>query len=94
MTTISLLIPEHMDWPLEGRDPATGDLLLREGFLEAVADASGLALSHDGSARPVLTEEMVSALLVQWYRARLTAGLAPCPIMDALIEEAMREALH
>jgi hypothetical protein len=94
MTTLALLVPEDTEWPVEDRDPETGDLILRAGFLEVVADSSGLALFDDGSGRTVLTEDMVSALLIGWYRARLAEGLPPCPIMDGLIAEARRESLN
>jgi hypothetical protein len=94
MTTIALLIPEGTDWPVEDRDPANGDLILRAGFLEAVADASDLALSDDGSGRPILTGDIISALLVEWYRARVEHGAPRCPIMETLIAEATRESLH
>jgi hypothetical protein len=94
MPTIALLIPEGTEWPLKYRDPESGDLVLRAGFLEAVADASGLALWDDGSGRPILTGEMISALLIEWYRARVADGAPRCPIMDGLIAEATRESLH
>ncbi len=94
MATITLRIPEATEWPVEGRDPVTGDLRLQRGFQETVADASGLALTNDGSGRPMLTEAMVVALLVEWYKTRLVEGESACPTMDALIAEARREALH
>jgi hypothetical protein len=94
MPMISLRIPEGTEWTLKYRDPASGDLVLRAGFLEAVADASGLALWDDGSGRPVLIGDMISALLIEWYRARVENGAPRCPIMDGLITEATRESLH
>ena len=94
MTPIALLIPEGTEWPVEERDPESGEIILRAGFPEAVADASGLALGDDGSGRPILTGEMISALLIEWYGARVENGAPRCPIMDTLIAEATRESLH
>jgi hypothetical protein len=94
MPTIALRVPEGTEWPLKYRDPASGDLILRAGFLQAVAAASGLALCDDGSGRPILTGEMISILLIEWYRARVENGAPRCPIMDGLIAEATRESLN
>lgn len=80
---IKLIIPhEQSEWPVVGRDPKTGHILLREGFIEAVEDASHLA-------RGALTEDAVSDLLVRWYFLRRRAGFPPCAITEELIIEEM-----
>jgi len=87
-------IPADAPWPVVGRDPATGGVLLAPGFLEAVAEASDLALDDEGTGRPRLTEDMVSEILIHWYVVRREAGEPACPVMDALIGEAWRASLH
>lgn len=91
---IKLAIPADTPWPIEGRDPRTGAVVLAPGFLEAVAEASGLALGADGTGQPRLTEDMVSELLLQWYIARREIGEPECPVMETLIREALRESMH
>ena len=91
---IKLAIPAGTPWPVEGLDPKTGAVVLAPGFLEAVAQASGLALGDDGTGRPRLTEDMVSELLLRWYIARRKLGEPECPVMDALIGEARRASMH
>lgn len=86
--TIQLWVPEGTEWPVVGRDLDTGWVKLLPGFLEAVADASGLSLSWYGNKTlPVLTTEMVSELLVRWYIERRKSGFPSCPIMEGLIKE-------
>ncbi len=80
---IKLCVPAtQSEWPVVGRDPKTGHILLRKGFLEAVEDASGLA-------RGALTEDMASELLINWYFLRRRAGFPPCPITEEIIIEEM-----
>lgn len=91
MTDIMLKVPEGTDWPVVGRE--AGMLKLRPGFLEAVADASGLGLSWHHPERPALTEEMLAAMLDAWYRARREAGYPACPYYEAMMDEAVEEML-
>jgi hypothetical protein len=87
-------IPADAPWPVVGRDPTTGGVLLAPGFFEAVAEASDLALGDEDTGGPRLTEDMVSEILIHWYVVRREAGEPACPVMDALIGEAWRESLH
>lgn len=91
MTEIMLKVPEGTEWPVIGRED--GRLKLRPGFLEAVADASGLGLDWHHPERPALTDDMLAALLDEWYRARLSAGYTPCPIYQAMTDEVIEEIL-
>jgi hypothetical protein len=89
---IAIAIPAGTPWPVKGRNPDTGELILAKGFLEAVADASGLSLPwHGDQSKPRLTNDMVSDLLIRWYNERLALGEPRCPIMDELIKEALLE---
>ncbi len=94
MTKILLRIPEGTEWPVIGRDPDTGSLILRPGFLIEAAEASGCTLYDDGSNRPLFTADMIGTLLLEWYRERLEMGAPACPTMDAVIREAWKESLH
>ncbi|MFB1487768.1 MULTISPECIES: hypothetical protein [unclassified Thiocapsa] len=94
MTKIILRIPEGTEWPVVGRDPDTGSLKLRPGFLIAAAEASGCTLYDDGSNRPLFTEDMIATLLLEWYRERRQMGAPACPTMEAVIRETRRESLH
>ncbi len=94
MTKILLRIPEGTEWPVTGRDPVTGSLILRPGFVTAVAEVSGCTLYDDGTKRPLFTADMVGTLLLEWYRERRQMGAPACPIMEAVIQEAMKETLH
>lgn len=69
-------------------------MVLAPGFLEGVAQTSGLALGGDGTGRRRLTEDMVSELLLRWHIARRKLGDPECPVIDALIGEARRESMH
>jgi len=91
---IKLAIPAGTRWPVKCRDPKTGEVVLAPGFLEIVAQASGLALGDDGTGRPRLSEDMVSELLLQWYIARREIGEPECPVVETLIREARRESMH
>lgn len=78
---IKLYIPsQQSEWPVVGRDPKTGHVLLREGFIEAVEDASGLA-------RGTISEDVIADMLVRWYFQRRQSGFSPCPITEELIRE-------
>lgn len=68
------------EWPVVGRNPETGYILLREGFIEAVEDASGLT-------RGTISADVVADLIVRWYFQRRQAGFPPCPITEELICE-------
>jgi hypothetical protein len=94
MTKIILRIPEGTEWPVIGRDPDTGSLILRLGFVTAAAEASGCTLFDDGSNRPLFTADMIGALLPEWYRERREMGAPACPTMEAVILEAWKESLH
>jgi hypothetical protein len=94
MTKILLRIPEGSEWPVIGRDPDTGSLILRPGFVTAAAEASGCTLYDDGSNRPLFTEDMIATLLLEWYRERREMGAPACPTMEAVIQEARKESLH
>jgi 2-C-methyl-D-erythritol 4-phosphate cytidylyltransferase len=94
MTKIILRIPEGTEWPVIGRDPDTGSLILRLGFVTAAAEASGCTLYHDGTNRPLFTEDMIATLLLEWYRERRQMGAPACPTMEAVIQEARKESLH
>ena len=94
MTKIFLRIPEGTEWPVIGRDPDTGSLILRPGFVTAAAEASGCTLEADGSNRPLFTTDMLGALLIEWYRERREMGAPACPTMEAVIQEAWKESLH
>ncbi|SDX19126.1 hypothetical protein [Thiocapsa roseopersicina] len=94
MTKIILRIPEGAEWPVIGRNPENGSLILRPGFLIEAAEASGCTLYEDGSNRPLFTEDMIAALLLEWYRERRQMGAPACPIMEAVIQEARKESMH
>ena len=94
MNKILLRIPEDAEWPIIGRDPETGSLILRPGFLIEAAEASGCTLYDDGTNRPLFTEDMIATLLLEWYRERLKMGAPDCPTMEAVIQEARKEFLH
>ncbi|SDX54609.1 hypothetical protein [Thiocapsa roseopersicina] len=94
MTRITLRIPEGTEWPVVGRDPDTGSLKLRPGFVAEVAEASGCTVYDDGSNRPLFTTDMIGALLLEWYRERRVMGAPSCPTMEAVIQEARKESLH
>ena len=83
-TKIALFVPEGQEWPVVARDPKTGHVILRPGFIEAVETASKLTPDS-------LTEDMVSALLVGWYAERLKAGYPRCPVSDELWREVLAE---
>jgi len=75
-----LIIPEGQEWPVQGRDPETGGLIIQEGFVDAVEQASGLEPA-------TLTEEDVFRLLIIWYLERLDQGYPRDQAMDELVEE-------
>ncbi|RKT37898.1 hypothetical protein [Thiocapsa rosea] len=94
MNKILLRIPEDAEWPVIGRDPETGSLILRPGFVTAAAEASGCTLYDDGSNRPLFTTDMLGTLLIEWYRERLKIGAPACPTMEAVIQNARKESMH
>ena len=84
-------IPAGQKWPVIGRDKKTGELMLRDGFMEAVADASGLSLPWHGEQKlPHLTEDMIARLLIEWYFKRQREGEQA----DTVIESYILEVLH
>lgn len=91
MTEIMLKVPQGTDWPVVGRE--AGTLKLSPGFLESVADASGLGLDWHHPERPALTDEMLAGLLDAWYRARREAGFPPCPYYEAMTDEVIEEII-
>lgn len=77
-----LKVPTGTEWPVVGRK--NGSVLLRAGFLEAVASESEISIEQ-------LTEEMVVTLLDAWYAARIAAGFPTCPHIEALRNEVAEE---
>jgi len=81
-----LKIPQGCEWPVEARNPETGAVILRPGFVEQVEAASGLEMGH-------LTEEALCELLVLWYVERRRAGEPSDPTMDEILVETIYEDL-
>lgn len=75
-----LTIPRDQPWPVKGRDPATGSLLIDPEFAVAVEEANGL---EDGT----LTGDDLIGLLVIWYGDRLEAGAEPDPHMEGYLAD-------
>lgn len=89
---IRMVIPESIGWPQLQRSPENGAILFPPGFLEAIADANGYRLPwHGDAAHPMLTEDLISGLMLSWYVARVEGGYPTDPVLEQLVREVERE---
>lgn len=69
-----------------GRE-STGDVSMDTAVIEQIEQANGLPVGHFAS----VSEDAIGALIVHWYQAHRSAGGAPDPVAEDLIEETRLE---
>ncbi|MGH8670952.1 MAG: hypothetical protein ACREUA_02790 [Burkholderiales bacterium] len=73
-----LTVSVHAEWPVQGCDEETGNLLLRPGFVDQ--------LEKDAQLEPgAISEEIFNAFMAGWYSQRRRAGYPEDPAMERFV---------